>query len=138
MGQQSSFNFRIAAALGVILLIGMICLAACNSSSEANKEILIGIEPADIPLLVNPAEPDPTQTGISSLDVLNETWRVRQMVPLYPDIAPDDEIAARYGLIGVFKLVVPANTDLEQMIAAYTVDPHIQYAELNKPAQINE
>ena len=138
MGQQFSLNFKLAAITGVAILIGMICLTACNSSSEANEEILIGIEPDDIPLLVDTAEPDPTQTGISSLDVLNETWQVKQMIPLYPDIAPDEEIAARYGLIGVFKLVVPANTDLEQMIAAYTADSHVQYAELNKSAQINE
>lgn len=138
MGQNALSIIWRSTLFRIIIFIAIILLTACNNNSEANLEILIGIEPAEIPLLHNIDEPNPTQTGIPSLDALNKTWEVSQMIPLYPDIAPDDEIAARYGLSGVFRLVVPGNTDLEQMITEYTADSHIQYAELNKPAQINE
>jgi len=78
-------------------------------------------------------EPEPMHTGIPSLDSLNRKWDVLQMVRVFPDISPDDKIAARYGLAGIYKLVVPEGTDLAAMIRDYQADPHVDYAELNQP-----
>ena len=56
------------------------------------------------------------------------------MLPLYPDVSPDDEIAIQNGLAGVFKLVLPPFTDVDQLIEEYEADAHVAYAEYNEPA----
>ncbi len=118
----------------VVLAFGV--LMSCTTSQTTSSEILIALKPEAIPLLIHPEEPDPFNTGIPSLDSLNRKWGVRQMIRVFPDISPDDEAAARYGLAGIYKLVVPRNTDLAAMIQDYRSDPHIDYAELNQPYEI--
>ena len=119
--------------LVIIALVGLMALAGCVT--DRRQEVLIGISPDGVVLLRDRADPDPVATGIESLDALNREWGVESMVPVYPDVAADDELAAQYGLAGVFKLVLPAQTDVEDLIAAYEADPHIEYAEANAPAE---
>ncbi len=119
----------VALALGVVL-------ASCGTAQTTSDEILIALKSEAIPLLSEPEEPDPVDTGIPSLDSLNRKWKVSQMVPVFPDVSPDDEIAARYGLVGIYKLAVPGGTDLDAMIQGYQDDSHIAYAELNQPYEI--
>lgn len=100
------------------------------------REVLIAIRPADIPLLRDPRNPDPLNTGIPTLDELNRRWDVVAMTPVYPDIDPADATAAEHGLAGVFKLEVPPLTDIDTLLTAYEADAHIAYAEYNEPASI--
>jgi hypothetical protein len=58
------------------------------------------------------------------------------MVRVFPEISPDDEVAARHGLAGIYKLLVPEGTDLTAMLQDYKADPHIDYAEPNQPFEI--
>jgi hypothetical protein len=106
---------------------------ACSPSRTSQVgEILVGLKPEAVPALLNRQNPDPFNTGLASLDDLNRAWDVQQMEPLFPDLSPDDEVAARQGLTGIFKLVVPPETNLDSMIAAYRSDPNVDYAELNQ------
>ncbi|OAN47020.1 hypothetical protein A6A03_11200 [Chloroflexus islandicus] len=57
------------------------------------------------------------------------------MIPVFPEASLDDPIAVRYGLAGVYKLVVPAGTNLNAMIQEYGADPNVAYAELNQPVE---
>jgi hypothetical protein len=129
--------FHLKGLLLFALLLGLFALgpltAACTPSRTSQPgEILIGLKPEAVPALLNRQGPDPFNTGLASLDALNRTWDVQQMEPLFPDLSPDDEVAARQGLTGIFKLVVPAETNLDSMIAAYRSDPNVDYAELNQ------
>jgi hypothetical protein len=116
-----------------VALIFSILPTACSTSASTNSEILIALKPEAIDYLRQLQEPEPMHTGIPSLDSLNRKWDVLQMVRVFPDISPDDKIAARYGLAGIYKLVVPEGTDLAAMIRDYQADPHVDYAELNQP-----
>lgn len=120
--------------LGILLLFFS---SACQTSEEESVELLIGIKSEYIPLLVNSSNPDPTDTGISSLDKLNADWEVQEMKPVFPDVSPDDEAAQRTGLSGIFKLTVAVDTDIDAMLAEYKADQHVEYVELNKPVEIN-
>jgi hypothetical protein len=115
-----------------LLLLALLLLAGCGLFS--GEEVLIAIRPENIPLLSNPGDPDLLNTGIPSLDDLNRRWEVEAMLPLYPDVSPDDEIAIQNGLAGVFKLVLPPFTDVDQLIEEYEADAHVAYAEYNEPA----
>lgn len=121
-----------------LLLLVMVTITsfACMARKPSDAEILIAIKSNDIAALTNPGDPNPVNTGIPSLDALNRQWNVKQMTPLYPNLSPDDEVAAKYGLVGVFRLVVPDNTNVTAMIKAYEADPHIEYAEFNAPVEI--
>jgi hypothetical protein len=119
-----------------VVVLAFSSLMSCATSRTICSEILIAIKPEAIPLLNNPEEPDPFHTGIPSLDSLNRKWDVYQMIRVFPDVSPDDETAARYGLAGIFKLVVPKNTDLTAMIQDYQTDQHVDYAEMNQPYEI--
>lgn len=119
--------------LSLALTLGM---ASCSKSQGTRGEILIALKPEVISLLSKPEDPDPANTGIPALDSLNYKWNVRQMTRVFPDISPDDEVAARQGLTGIYKLVVPKGTDLATMLRDYEADPHIDYAELNQPYEI--
>lgn len=121
--------FLVALALGTVS-------TSCSTSLAANDEILIALKTEAINLLNKPEEPDTLDTGIPSLDILNRKWNVTRMVRVFPEISPDDEVAARYGLAGIFKLLVPRSADLAEMIRDYEADPHIDYAELNQPYEI--
>lgn len=93
-------------------------------------EILIGLKPeATRRLAVDRLMP--SQTGIGSLDRLNQEYAVEQMSLLFPRLDPNDLLAARYGLTGVFKLRVPAGTNIPSMVAEYEADPAVAYAEPN-------
>lgn len=118
---------------GVMLVIFLCCacLAACGLLP--GREVLIAVHPADIPLLRDPGNPNPFDTGIPALDELNRQWDVEAMTPVYPDIDPTDPAAIDHGLAGVFKLVVPRLTDIDALLAAYEADAHIAYAEFNEP-----
>lgn len=123
----------------VILVIALALsalLTSCSTSQTTSDEILIALKPEAIPLLSKPEEPDPMDTGIPSIDSLNRKWKVRRMVRVFPDVSPDDEVAARYGLAGIYKLLVLGGTNLSAMIEDYKADPHIAYAELNQPYEI--
>jgi len=111
-------------------------LASCSTSRTTSGEILIALKPEAIPLLSQPQDPDPMNTGISSLDSLNRKWDVRRMIQVFPDVSPDDEVAARYGLAGIYKMVVPGSTDLAAMVQDYQDDPHVDYAEINQPYEV--
>jgi len=91
------------------------------------NEILIGLKPG--------LKPDqkitPGQVGIASLDQLNQKYAVQQISPVFTQVDPADPIATKYGLAGVFKLTVPAGTDIFAMIADYQRHPAISYAEPN-------
>lgn len=133
--KTACFKASCLVILVVALALSMIS-ASCSTSPATNDEILIAHKPEAIPLLNKPEEPDPLDTGIPSLDTLSRKWNVRRMVRVFPDISPDDEVAGRYGLAGIYKLVVPRGTDLAEMIRDYEADPHIDYAELNQPYEI--
>lgn len=120
----------------LIVVLAFSILLSCTTSQTTSSEILIALKPEAIPLLSHPEEPDPFDTGIPSLDSLNRKWDVHQMIRVFPDVLPDDEAAARYGLAGIYRLVVPGDTDLAAMIRDYQSDPHIDYAELNQPYEI--
>jgi hypothetical protein len=120
----------------VVAVMLSILLASCSDRRSQTDEILIGLTNNAIPLLIEPKQPDPLNTGISSLDTLNRKWQVQNMVPLFPDVSPDDEAAVRSGLAGIYKLIVPKGTDLKAMIEDYETDPNIAYAELNQPVEV--
>lgn len=121
--------------LGLVILF-LLYSPACRASEEASIELLIGIKSESILLLVDPTNPDPTNTGITSLDELNANWDVLEMKPVFPDVSSDDEAAQRSGLSGIFKLIVGGKTDLDAMLAEYQADQHIEYIEVNKPVEI--
>lgn len=107
--------------------------SACKPTRIVENEILIALKPEAVARLKNPNKINPLDTGIPSLDVINRKWGVRRMERMFPNVAPDDEIAARYGLASIYLLVVPVGTDLEAMVRDYRSDPHIDYAEINTP-----
>lgn len=117
-------------------LLAFLLLALVSCAWPGSREVLIAVKPAFIPQLISPVTPDLANTGLLSLDTLNNKWEVIEMTAVYPNVAADDKTAVRYGLAGVFKLVVPRGTNLEELIADYEADPHIDYAEPNAPAAI--
>jgi hypothetical protein len=117
-------------------LLAFLWFSFVSCSWLGTREILIAVKPAVILQLITPAMPDLANTGLPSLDALNQKWKVVEMTAVYPNVSADDETAARYGLAGVFKLTVPRGTNLEAMIAEYEADPTIDYAEPNAPATI--
>lgn len=123
-------RFLIAGFLAALMLI------ACGANASPTDEILIGIKVQYLGMLDEPRYLEPSRTGIVSIDSLNEKWNVQEMVPLFPDISPDDKVAARYGLAGLFRLIVPADTNLREMIGDYEADTHIDFVEMNKPVEI--
>lgn len=120
------------------LRLWLLCLFAlavgCQSAVQVENAILIGIKTESIAMLKNPQLPDPKDTGIASLDALNVKWNVKAMTPVF-DVSLTDEAAVKAGLAGVYKLVVPTNTNLANMIEDYQADSHVEYAELNAPVQ---
>lgn len=118
----------------MFLLWLAVSLFACDAASP--REILVGVDSGSLGSLRPPAELEPGQTGIASLDELNEKWGVLAVSAVFPDIAAGDEVAARQGLQGILKLVVPGDTDIAAMIAEYQANPHITYVEENKPVEI--
>jgi hypothetical protein len=75
-------------------------------------------------------------TGIASLDSLNEKWGVSQMAPLVAGISTDDEVAARYGLAGIYKLLIPTAADINAILRDYDENPYVDYAELNEAFEV--
>lgn len=115
----------------------LLVFSSCQENADENVEFVIGIRSEFVPLLVDPVHPDPTNTGISTLDELNAKWTVLEMEPVFPDVSPDDETAQKFGLNGVFKLIVKGGADVDAIIADYQADQHIEYIEVNKPVKIN-
>lgn len=95
------------------------------------NEILIGLEPEAAQRLMGLNLPS-TRTGIDSVDQLSAKYGVQQMAPIFADLEPSDSIAVKYGLAGIFKLTVPAGTDIFSMVAEYRADPNVAYAEPNR------
>jgi len=100
-------------------------------------EILIGLRP-ELTQRVAGQRVTPSQTGIVSLDRLNRKYAVQQISPVFTHLNLDDPIAVRYGLAGVFRLTVPAGTDIWAMIAEYQGDPAMAYAEPNRIYRITD
>ncbi len=109
---------------------------SCSQPSWEKGEIIIAINEAGITLLLSADNMDPMHTGIQSLDALNEKWHVSEMVRVFQGISETDDVASKYGLMGIYKLLVPVNTDLKRMIEEYEADPHIEYAELNQTVEM--
>jgi len=131
-----SMSRRTMVILLLGITIGWLGLAACNQAGNADRSILIGFTPQAFKQLVSPKQPDPLATGIATIDALNLKWHVEQMIPLFPNVSPDDEAAVRNRLAGIYKLVVTSGTDLEAMIRDYEADSNIAYAERNQTIEI--
>lgn len=124
--------------VGLLALVGGLSnldsLYANNAQSYGENlipgEILIGLRSEAIPFLVD-SYLHIGMTGISSLDILNRKYGVQKLERLFPDIEPGDYDAIEEGLDGIFKVVMPKETDLIAMISDYEADPHIEYAEGN-------
>lgn len=95
------------------------------------NEILIGLRSEVVQNLAG-QKMTPGQVGIASLDQLNQRYAVQQISSVFTQVDLADPIAIQYGLAGVFKLTVPAGTDIFAMIAEYQRDPAIAYAEPNR------
>lgn len=136
--EEHSVGRSVALPFGILAIVAVLTalLASCYGGQTTSDEILIALKPESISLLAKPEEPDPIRTGIPSLDSLNRRWNVQRMVRVFPDVSPEDEVAIRYGLAGIYKLVVPRGTDLALMIKDYQADPNIAYAELNQRYEI--
>ncbi len=117
------------------LLCLLALLAGCRSPDPSDSAILIGLKAEAVAALKNPHAPDPRDTGIASLDALNAKWNVKSMTRVF-DVSPTDQAAAKAGLAGVYKLVVPFGVNLATMIEDYQADSHVEYAELNAPFQV--
>ncbi len=101
------------------------------------NEILVGLRPEVVQRIAGQMV-TPSQTGIASLDRLNQRYAVQQISPVFTHFDLTDPIAVQYGLAGVFKLIVPAGTDIFTMIAEYQRDPAIAYAEPNRIYRITD
>lgn len=73
-----------------------------------------------------------TSFGIASVDQLNSRFGVQQVEALFSQLPDTDALAEVHGLNGIYKLVLPENTSLEGVIAAYQADPAIEFAEPNR------
>lgn len=106
------------------------------------NEILIGLNPEAASQTTRPDTLSDTagvaSLGIASLDRLSRRYRVQAIVPLFDEISPADQTALHYGLHGVYKVVVPMGVDIFAMIADYSADPAIAYAEPNRIYQVME
>jgi subtilisin family serine protease len=100
-------------------------------------EILIGLRP-ELAQRVAGQRVTPSQTGIVSLDGLNQRYAVQQISPVFPHLELGDPAAIKYGLAGVFRLAVPAGTDIWAMMAEYQGNPAIAYAEPNRIYRITD
>jgi hypothetical protein len=104
------------------------------------NEILIGLKPEAVSQLTqSDAQSDAigvASLGIASLDRLNRRYHVQAIVPLFDEISPADQIAQNYGLDGIYKIVAPVGVDIFAMIADYSADPAIAYAEPNRIYQV--
>ena len=104
------------------------------------NEILIGLKPEAVAQLTQPdARSDAVgvaSLGIASLDRLSRRYHVQAIVPLFDEISPADQIAQNYGLDGVYKVVAPIGVDIFAMIADYSADPAVAYAEPNRIYQV--
>lgn len=109
----------------------------CIPKENATVEIVISLKEESMPQLKSLSQPEPMDTGISSLDVLNEKWQVKEMVPVFPDLSEEDLLAEQYGLANIYLLRLPAHMKLEQVIRDYVADPHIEYAEVNAQFEAN-
>jgi hypothetical protein len=116
-------------------LLALIVLSACSFATDQRQKIIIGLDVAAAPRILQPQQPDPHNTGIAALDRLNQKWGVQQMVALFPDVSPTDAAAVRNGLTGIYTLVVPRWTNIDEMIAEYAADPQIAYAERSAPVE---
>lgn len=94
------------------------------------NEILIGLKPEVVQNLAGQRR-FPGQIGVASLDQLNQKYSIQQISPVFTQIDPTDPIAIKYGLAGVFKLTVPAGTDIFTVMSEYRKDPAVAYAEPN-------
>ena len=128
--------FRPFKSRSLTLWIVILFLAACGKTEKNEGVVLIAIKSEAISLLSNFDNPDPANTGIPSLNDLNQKWKVKKMEKVFPGIAADDDVAARYGLAGVFKLEVDANTDVGEMIKDFENNPFIDYAESEQTFEI--
>ncbi|MGQ9550759.1 MAG: S8 family serine peptidase, partial [Roseiflexus sp.] len=106
------------------------------------NEILIGLNPEAMSQTTRPDTLSDTagvaSLGITSLDRLSRRYRVQAIVPLFDEIGPADQTALHYGLHGMYKVVVPMGVDIFAMIADYSADPAIAYAEPNRIYQVME
>jgi len=71
----------------------------------------------------------PDDTGLASVNRLNRRFGVQRMEPVFTTLQPQSTDG--YGLSRVYKLVVPPQTDLDAMLAAYQADSNVEYAEPN-------
>lgn len=118
-----------------ILALSLLLLAACARPRVAPDEILIGLKPEAAAQLMAPRQPDPVRTGLPSIDLLNQKWEVYQMIALFPDVSPTDEVAIRNGLGGIYKLKTRTRASLQTMLVEYRADANVIYAEINRVAE---
>lgn len=116
----------------IALIVLVTLFAGCTSPQGARREIIIALENEAFLMMKSPSQPEPLDTGIHSLDVLNEKWQVEEMRPVFPDVHDEDLAAARYGLERIYLIRLSANTNLEDVIREYENDSGIEYIEKNE------
>jgi len=100
-------------------------------------EILVGFKAEAIPILAG-RKVAPLNTGLEALDTLNAAYGVREMMPIFPGVNPKEEPVARYGMAGIYKLVVAEDADIVTMVRAYQAHPLVEFAELNPIYRISD
>jgi hypothetical protein len=106
------------------------CIETPPDPRASPTVLIITLTPSARARLITPDAPDPTNTGLPSLDRLNRAWRVTHMTPVFPDVDPADPVAQRHGLTAVYRLTA-APLPLPRMMArAYAADPHVESVEI--------
>jgi hypothetical protein len=70
-------------------------------------------------------------TGVGSLDRLGAKWRVSAIQPVSPDGYANVRLADELGISRTYKFEVPRGTDVQRMIADYSKNSSVQFAEVD-------
>lgn len=106
------------------------CIETPPDPRASPTVLIITLTPSARARLITPDAPDPTNTGLPSLDRLNRAWRVTRMTPVFPDADPADPLAQRSGLHTVYRLDAPPTALLPLMARASAADPHVESVEI--------
>lgn len=119
----------------LVILIGNLVFVPCVSSSEfVTGELILKLKrsPELNNLLDLHKKGQGILTNLPVLDELNREFKVtemRKLLELHPSVR---EISIQaIDLTDIFKLILPADSDLEAVAAAYRKNPLVEYAEPN-------
>jgi len=102
-----------------------------QQATPTGRSVLVKVKPDVDEVIQQNTVAGKTGTGLATLDIVNQTYGIQQMEPVFPFAGKFEPRHRSSGLHLWYRVVIPTSRNIEEALLSYKQDPNVEKAEAN-------